>query len=254
MAALSQSRALAGCRAFTTLRPRAAARISNGGKVFMRRNDSYMVEVTVGEEEPEDIAIRRYMKAVMDSRVLDQLRARKVKETKIEAYKRRLRERHEMRKSEFEWPTYDQVEGVDMSPKVFDEFFSLDPDGEFGLTGMSSDDFMSSGSFVNDGMWGGYMDSPAGAGNWEGGYMDTNAGGYINPQQQGGYIGAGGYVNTPGYDAFGAPLAAGAEGYGEYAAQPDYYANPVPGQDQGASQGQPQTGYDSQGNTIYTFR
>ncbi len=31
-------------------------------------------QVNVGEEEPEDIAIRRYMKAVMDSRVLDAVR------------------------------------------------------------------------------------------------------------------------------------------------------------------------------------
>lgn len=36
-------------------------------------------------------------------------------------------------RSEFEWPTWEEVEGVDPSPKVFDEYFSLDPDGEFGL-------------------------------------------------------------------------------------------------------------------------
>ena len=30
-------------------------------------------------------------------------------------------------------PTWEEVNGVDMSPKVFDEFFSMDPDGEFGL-------------------------------------------------------------------------------------------------------------------------
>lgn len=32
-------------------------------------------QVNVGEEEPEDIAIRRYMKAVMDSKVLDAVRS-----------------------------------------------------------------------------------------------------------------------------------------------------------------------------------
>jgi len=55
-------------------------------------------QVNLGEEEPEDIAVRRFMKAVMDSKLLDKLRARRYTETKIEAYKRRLRERHEARK------------------------------------------------------------------------------------------------------------------------------------------------------------
>lgn len=134
MATLTQSRALAGSKAFTGLRPRRVAQVANGGKVFMRRNDAYMIEVrtsavnadahqgmrmaygigcvarvatghsahgtkscswshihgmhaltggacrnapqvNVGEEEPEDIAIRRYMKAVMDSKVLDAVRS-----------------------------------------------------------------------------------------------------------------------------------------------------------------------------------
>jgi hypothetical protein len=46
MAALSQARAVSGCRAFTGIRPRQVAQVSNGCKVFMRRKDSYMVEVS----------------------------------------------------------------------------------------------------------------------------------------------------------------------------------------------------------------
>lgn len=45
MATLTQSRALAGSKAFTGLRPRRVAQVANGGKVFMRRNDAYMIEV-----------------------------------------------------------------------------------------------------------------------------------------------------------------------------------------------------------------
>jgi hypothetical protein len=45
MASLGQCRALAGCRAFTGMRARQTKQISNGCKVFMRRKDSYMVEV-----------------------------------------------------------------------------------------------------------------------------------------------------------------------------------------------------------------
>jgi hypothetical protein len=108
MAALTQARTIAGCKAFTGIRPRRVAAVSNGSKYFMRRKDSYMVEVrqpapldrggvgrgatcvaqhsgspdpaaggaqvNVGEEEPEDIAVRRFMKSVMQTKVVEQVR------------------------------------------------------------------------------------------------------------------------------------------------------------------------------------
>ncbi|KAG1671027.1 hypothetical protein FOA52_014271 [Chlamydomonas sp. UWO 241] len=191
MSALSQSRCLAGSRAFTGIRPRQVAQVSNGCKVFMRRKDSYMVEVNLGEEEPEDIAVRRFMKAVMDSKLLEKLRTRRYKESKIELYKIRMRERHEIRKLGLVEPTWEEVNGDDPSPKVFDEFFSMDPDGEFGMTMGQDDSFMGA---YNDSMWGGYMDGQN-RGTWEqGGYMDQSAaGGYIN---QGAFSDQGGYINA----------------------------------------------------------
>ena len=45
MALLSQSRCLAGSKAFTGVRPRQAPAVANGSKYFMKRKDSYMVEV-----------------------------------------------------------------------------------------------------------------------------------------------------------------------------------------------------------------
>lgn len=43
MAAVTQSRALAGCR--MTMQAKQTVRVTNGAKYFMRRRDSYMVEV-----------------------------------------------------------------------------------------------------------------------------------------------------------------------------------------------------------------
>ncbi|GAX77839.1 hypothetical protein CEUSTIGMA_g5281.t1 [Chlamydomonas eustigma] len=203
MASLSQCRVLAGTKAFTGVRPRHVKQISNGSKVFMRRKDSYMVEINLEDEEAEDIAVRRFMRAVMDSKVVEQLRARKTKESKIEAYKRRMRERHEIRKliqsgmGGIE-PTWEEINGIDNSPKVFDEFFSMDPDNQFGMP-MGQDDSMFLPGY-NDSMWGGYMDLNASArstNNWEGGYMDQQVGGYMDQQQTaGGYIDQqGGYIS-----------------------------------------------------------
>ena len=99
---MGQSRLIAGgARAFTGVRPRAVKAVRNGCTVFMRRKDSYMVEVraaagyratsrplggrypirqirqvNLGEEEPEDIAVRRFMKAVQESKVIEQVRNR----------------------------------------------------------------------------------------------------------------------------------------------------------------------------------
>merc|ERR1719217_929273 len=175
MSQLLQCRTLAG-RAFApAVTARRIPKVSNGSKVFMRRKDSYMVEVLLGEEEPEDIAVRRFMKAVMESKVIDQMRARRYTETKIEAYKRRLRERHEVRKLNLVEPTWEETNGEDLSPKVFDEFFAMDPDNEFGLGPLGQEDGFLGG--YTDGMWGGYMDGQS-RGNWEqGGYMDQGAGG-----------------------------------------------------------------------------
>eukprot|EP00195_Chlamydomonas_chlamydogama_P007077 CAMPEP_0202894786 /NCGR_PEP_ID=MMETSP1392-20130828/4108_1 /ASSEMBLY_ACC=CAM_ASM_000868 /TAXON_ID=225041 /ORGANISM="Chlamydomonas chlamydogama, Strain SAG 11-48b" /LENGTH=192 /DNA_ID=CAMNT_0049579577 /DNA_START=57 /DNA_END=635 /DNA_ORIENTATION=- len=191
MAALSQSRALAGVRAFTTVRPRQIAQVSNGTKVTMRRKDTYMVEVQVGEEEPEDIAVRRFMKAVVQTKVIEKLRSRKTKETKIEAYKRRLRERHEARKLGLVEPTWEEAYGEDVDPKPFDEFFARDPDNElYGDFPLPNDEFFP-GNYADagfgDNKWGGYMDQGRTGGymNQQGGYMNQQ-GGYIN--QNGGYM------------------------------------------------------------------
>ncbi|EFJ42299.1 plastid/chloroplast ribosomal protein S21 [Volvox carteri f. nagariensis] len=184
MTSVSQARSLAGCRAFGSVRPRVAARIANGTLCHMARKDSYMVEVEVAEDEPEDVAVRRYMKLVMQSRVVEKLRARKVKETKIEEYKRRFRERVEMRKAGIVEPTYEELysssEMMDRGP--FDDFFSRrdeeDPEGAYdGLGDGLADDIFGNfaGGYVD--RWttqsGGYMSGTSfnNTSNWQGGYM-----------------------------------------------------------------------------------
>jgi hypothetical protein len=102
---------VSGVRAFTGIGPKQmlSAVPRSASHIVRVRKDSFMVEVSVAEEETEDIAVRRYMKAVMDSKVLEALRARKTRESKIEAYKRRMRERHEIRKLGIVEQTWEEV-------------------------------------------------------------------------------------------------------------------------------------------------
>lgn len=181
MASISQARALAGVKAFTGVRPRVAAPVANGSKYFMKKKDSYMVEVEVGEDEPEDVAVRRYMKLVMQSRVVEKLRARRTKESKIEEYKRRLRERIEMRKAGVVEPTYEELYSNDPDSKPFDDFFQKrdeeDPEGAYD--GLAGDDIFNSfgqGAGYTDRAWGAYAapvggNYAQGGANWQGGYM-----------------------------------------------------------------------------------
>lgn len=83
-------------------------------------------QVNIAEDESEDSAVRRYMKQVMQSKVIDQLRARRRVESKIETHKRRLRERAEARKLGIIEPVWDELYGDDTEAKPFDEFFSRD--------------------------------------------------------------------------------------------------------------------------------
>ncbi|GFH11718.1 uncharacterized protein HaLaN_07264 [Haematococcus lacustris] len=94
----------------------------------MRRRDSFMVEVNVGEDEPEDIAVRKFMKKIVDVRLIEQLRARRYLETPKEERKRRLKERIEARKLGVVQATWEEEYGEDTEYKAFNEFFSRDPD------------------------------------------------------------------------------------------------------------------------------
>ncbi|KAG2444443.1 hypothetical protein HXX76_001196 [Chlamydomonas incerta] len=170
---------------FGTVQPRVAPRLS---KCQMARKDSYMVEVEVAEDEPEDVAVRRYMKLVMQSRVVEKLRARRTKESKIEEYKRRFRERVEMRKAGIVDPTYDELYSAELDPKPFEDFFQLrddeDPEGAYDGVGAGSDDIF--GSFAG----GSYTDTTRwGSGYPGGGYMNTSnsfgsSGGYMGGYMQ----------------------------------------------------------------------
>lgn len=195
---MSQCRALAGARAFTGVRcvatttSRRSAPSNGSDRWSMKKKDSYMVEVDVAEDEPEDVAVRRFMKQVMQSRVVEQLRARRTKETKIEEYKRRFRERCEARKLGLVEPTWGELYPMqEMEPKPFDEFFQArdadDPDGATdwsalaGIPGSADDIFGTFGGGYQDASadkWGTYVNPPNGQA--AGGYMDG-----FGAQQQG---------------------------------------------------------------------
>jgi ribosomal protein S21 len=188
MATISQSRALAGSRAFTIVKantkPRAA---SNGAKYFMKRSDAFLVEVNVREDETEDSAVRRYMRDVLSTGVLNELRYRKTKEPKVEKYKRELKQRIDAVKAGVRQPTYHELynlEGLPAEHGPFQDFFNqaegVDAMEALISTGAEPEDLFGNVD-NNNAQWGNY-----------GSYVDRNFGGY----------GSGGYksdVSTPGY-------------------------------------------------------
>lgn len=100
---------------------------------------------------------------MVQSKVVEKLRSRRVMETKIEAYKRRFRERCEARKLERELgikdPTWEELYGRDAEPKPFEQFFSgVDPDDPEAYNAAApGDDFFSSFTVDDSSKWGGYM-------------------------------------------------------------------------------------------------
>ncbi|KAF5829572.1 hypothetical protein DUNSADRAFT_15887 [Dunaliella salina] len=228
MALLSQSKTLAGSRAFSGLRNRVTPVVSNGSRITMKRKDSYMVEVNVGEDEPEDIAVRKFMKKVMESGVIEELRNRRYKETPLQEWKRRTRERIAKNKMGIRMPTWEEEYGIDPEVKPFDEFFQRDPDQAAA--------FVDGCQYQLDG-GGGYMD--AWGSNMSGGYIQP-MGGYMTADQTGGYAQGGTYMTqdmgayggyaAPAVDAYGNAYAAPAvDAYGNTYAPPavDSYGNPI---------------------------
>eukprot|EP00798_Chlamydomonas_sp_ICE-L_P007458 gene7458-599_t len=245
MAALSQCRVLSGSKAFVgAARPRQAKQITNGSKYTMARKDSFMVEVQVGEEEPEDIAVRRFLMLVSDSRVIEQMRNRRYTETKVEERKRRLRERIERRKNKVVDATWEELYGQDTDPKPFETFFSRDGDGNesFFLNPYPGQDDLFPGTYMEamDTKWGNYAnDSSRTSGGYINGPGQSNfMGGYMTPgSNQGGYINQGGYM-TPGSNQGGYMTPGGNQG-GYMNQQPAAPAAPPAAPEQGGSEEQP---------------
>jgi len=221
MAAISQCRALAGSRAMTLTYKNSSAKpfkVCNGTKWTMKRKDSFMVEIEVADDETEDQAVKRYMKCVVQSGVINKLRARRRKETKIEAYKRRLQERAQIRKLKIVEPTWEEFYGLEEESRPFEEYFRY---GEYvdDIFFRTNDpmpnlvDFNMEGYNFNAGGYnaGGYNGDPyssnfnAGQGGYiappaEGGYMDQQQG-WNNSygQQQGGFVGDADVTQQGGY-------------------------------------------------------
>eukprot|EP00877_Chromochloris_zofingiensis_P001380 jgi/Chrzof1/11242/Cz05g29050.t1 len=221
MAAVTQTKALAGCRAFafTKAKPgKKLGNVSNGAKWTMKRKDSYMVEVNVADDEPEDIAVRRFMKSVVQSGVINKLRARRHKESKIEEYARRLEERIQARKLRLVEPTWEEFYGKDDEPKPFDHYFNMKDEDDLEIfdnmdAGLLTDiPLFTEGAFGSSDMFGmgQYARNTNKFGNqqggyiYQGGYINQNQGGNNNQQnnnQQGGYYNQqpppqqGGYIN-----------------------------------------------------------
>ncbi|KAI8470491.1 MAG: hypothetical protein J3K34DRAFT_521278 [Monoraphidium minutum] len=195
MATLMSTRALAGARAFMPSTHKAR----RGPAPLLARRDSFMVEVEIAEDEPEDVAVRRYMKAVMQSGVINKLRALRRKESKIETYKRKLQERAQARRLGIVEPTWDEFYGenslFDNGMGPFDDFFRSHDDIDiFDSSSLPILDALDYPAAYDANAWG-----------YQGGYQPNSA--YGSQQQQ-----AAGWAAPAAAGAPGAAPAAGAAG------------------------------------------
>ncbi|GBF99995.1 30S ribosomal protein S21 [Raphidocelis subcapitata] len=181
MASLTTSRALAGLRAFAPASSRPTTAKTRGPAPLLARRDSFMVEVEIAEEEPEDVAVRRYMKAVMQSGVINKLRSLRHKESKIETYKRKLQERARARKLDIVDPTWEEFYGdnslFDNGMPPFDDFFRS-PEDDLDVFDNNSMPILEAldynGMNFESSTWG-----------YQGGYQPSSAYGGQQQQQQG---------------------------------------------------------------------
>lgn len=190
MASLSQCRALTGCRAFTVAKPRVKAQSAdNGAKWFMKRKDSYMCEVQVGDEEPADTAVGRFMSQLVQTKILIELRNRRYKETPLLERKRKKMERIERRRNlreGIEEPTWVEFYGRDPEPQPFEDMFLEDDEEDFDVFQdmaplEEEEGFLDPNLNPQFNQFGGYM-TPAGTSNqWgTGGYLPSAGGGYMD--------------------------------------------------------------------------
>ncbi|KAK9812745.1 hypothetical protein WJX72_002953 [[Myrmecia] bisecta] len=115
-----------------SLRPAPKHSLSSNGtasRVAMKGKNTYIVEVTVGEDEPADNAMKRFRRAVSSSGVIFEARRRRYFENTQDEKKRRFKDSRSKRKKLFRVATYDET-NQSLEPAPFAEMFG-DPDDIF---------------------------------------------------------------------------------------------------------------------------
>ncbi|PRW59257.1 30S ribosomal S21 [Chlorella sorokiniana] len=71
---------------------RLQAACSNGQRTTMKSKSTYQVMVVVGDDEPQDNALKRFRREVMTAGVIPEVRRRRYFENSVDAKKRKVKE------------------------------------------------------------------------------------------------------------------------------------------------------------------
>ncbi|KAI7842264.1 hypothetical protein COHA_003905 [Chlorella ohadii] len=74
------------------LRGQRVAACSNGQRTSMKAKSTYQVMVVVGDDEPQDNALKRFRREVMNAGLIPEVRRRRYFENSVDAKKRKVKE------------------------------------------------------------------------------------------------------------------------------------------------------------------
>jgi ribosomal protein S21 len=187
---------------------------------------SYLVEVEVGEVEPEDVAIQRFQRAVTQTLVINELRRRRRVMTKIEALQAKQNEKGLIKKLNIDPQSWKEAYGESMDPAPFADYFVGDNDySEIANNTSPLDDseffFDAQDNMYSNGQSGYMGTSPQ----YGGAYAQFPAGQYGQYSQYGAY----GQDPAYGYQQQGQAGYGGQGEYADYGQQQQGYAQPQEG-------------------------
>ncbi|KAL4445775.1 hypothetical protein ABPG77_008974 [Micractinium sp. CCAP 211/92] len=90
---------------------------SNGSeRTSMKARNTYQVQVVVGEDEPQDNALKRFRREVMTAGVIPEVRRRRYFENAVDAKKRKTKEARMAAKRQQAVRSFAQVAGQEPAP------------------------------------------------------------------------------------------------------------------------------------------
>ncbi|KAI3438570.1 hypothetical protein D9Q98_000997 [Chlorella vulgaris] len=103
--------------------------VSNGTqhKLRQKARSTFQVQIVVGEDEPQDNAMKRFRREVMTAGLIPEVRRRRYFENTVDMKKRKVKESHMAAKRQNTVRSFSQVSGQEPAP-FSDMFQTGEPD------------------------------------------------------------------------------------------------------------------------------
>ncbi|KAL4517237.1 hypothetical protein Ndes2437B_g06841 [Nannochloris sp. 'desiccata'] len=104
--------------------------VSNGNaqRLAMKAKHTFQVEVVVGSDEPQDMAMKRFRREVMSTGLVQEVRRRRYFENSVELKKRKDRESRVKAKRNRQFPPKSYSQTTAQEPSPFSDMFGTPED------------------------------------------------------------------------------------------------------------------------------